>query len=235
MTTPCCAGVCVLDNPFPIDTIYDYWVPPTMVEDIRPGSFVTVPFGVANRNRIALVCELRDTSDYKEHKTILSLCPEPFSLSTELLELCRFMKLRMLCSTGDAVRAMIPESALSRLITLYAPVTGNNSTDSDEASSSDLFVYEYLRKHGETPLTRLYQQCGREIDAALRHLLSRNLITRRVVLKDSDSALTERVWLPSIPREEMLRLATARSKTESVCAPPTKRHCLPRSPPRSVP
>ena len=207
MTTPCFAGVCVLDNPFPIDTIYDYWVPPTMVEDIRPGSFVTVPFGVANRNRIALVCELRDTSDYKEHKTILSLCPEPFSLSTELLELCRFMKLRMLCSTGDAVRAMIPESALSRLITLYAPVTGNNSTDSDEASSSDLFVYEYLRKHGETPLTRLYQQCGREIDAALRHLLSRNLITRRVVLKDSDSALTERVWLPSIPREEMLRLA----------------------------
>ena len=207
MTTPCFAGVCVLDNPFPIDTIYDYWIPPTLAEEIRPGAFVTVPFGVANRHRIALVCELRATSEYKQHKAILSLCPEPFSLDTELLELCRFMKLRMLCSTGDAVRAMIPESALSRLITLYAPVTCNNTTDSDEAASSDLFVYEYLRKHGETPLTRLYEQCGNEIDPILRRLVSHGLITRRVVLKDASAGLTERVWLPAIPKDELLRIA----------------------------
>ena len=207
MSAPCFAGVCVLDNPFPIDTIYDYWIPPTVAEDIRPGVFVTVPFGVANRHRIALVCELRTTSQYKQHKSILSVCPEPFSLDEELLALCQFMKHRMLCSTGDAVRAMIPESALSRLITLYAPVTGNNTTDSDDASSSDLFVYEYLCRHGETPLSRLYEQCGKEIDPILRRLLSQGLITRRVILKDASAGLTERVWLPARPPEQLLSLA----------------------------
>ena len=55
----CIAGVCLLDNPFPIDGVYDYRIPEELCEDVRPGVFVTVPFGTANHRRLALVCEVR--------------------------------------------------------------------------------------------------------------------------------------------------------------------------------
>ena len=70
------AGVCLLDNPYSIDGIYDYVIPEELAGDISAGCFVTVPFGTANGHRLALVVELRDTSAYKEAKSILSVCPE---------------------------------------------------------------------------------------------------------------------------------------------------------------
>ena len=67
----CIAGVCLLDNPFPIDGVYDYRIPEELCEDVRPGVFVTVPFGTANHRRTGLVCEVRERSDYEELKTVV--------------------------------------------------------------------------------------------------------------------------------------------------------------------
>ena len=50
-----CAGVCLLDNPFAIDGIYDYRIPEELESDVIPGVFVTVPFGMSNQRRLALV------------------------------------------------------------------------------------------------------------------------------------------------------------------------------------
>jgi primosomal protein N' (replication factor Y) len=116
---PCIAGVCVLDNPYAIDGIYDYRIPQELTEDVRPGVFVTVPFGTVNRRALALVKEVREHSDYPKLKSVTSVCPESLSLDAEMLGLCDFMKMRTLCSTGDAVRAMIPASVLSRLVAVY--------------------------------------------------------------------------------------------------------------------
>ena len=135
------AGVCLLDNPFAIDGVYDYRVPEELCEDVRPGVFVTVPFGITNHRRLALVREVRDSSTYPELKSIVGVCPDRLSLDEEMLGLCDFMKLRTLCATGDAVRAMVPTSALSRLITLYAQNPSHTYPESDERASSDLFVY----------------------------------------------------------------------------------------------
>ena len=87
VSRPVCAGVCLLDNPFPIDGIYDYRIPEELAEDIRPGVFVTVPFGTANRRALALVREVRDRSEYPELKAITAVCPENLSLDAEMLVL----------------------------------------------------------------------------------------------------------------------------------------------------
>ena len=146
---PRCAGVCLLDNPFTIDGVYDYRIPEELADEVREGVFVTVPFGTSNRYALALVREVRDHSAYAELKSIVSVCPERLSLDREMQGLCSFMKLRTLCSTGDAVRAMIPASALSRLLTLYTLHPDHILTDSDELSSSDVFVYDFVRERGE--------------------------------------------------------------------------------------
>ena len=201
------AGVCLLDNPFAIDGIYDYRIPEELTEEIFVGSFVVVPFGIANHRRTALVRELKASSEYAELKAVVSVCPEKLSLDAEMLGLCDFMKLRTLCATGEAVRAMIPASALSRLITLYTPISEPISTDSDESPSSDLFVYQYICRRGEVSLTALREQFGAGVEARLRRLTLHGKIEKRVILKDSSQGLTERLWIAARPREVLLTLA----------------------------
>ena len=54
------AGVRLLDNPYFLDITFDYFIPPDLRGKIKPGDFVTVPFGNANRKRLALVYTLQD-------------------------------------------------------------------------------------------------------------------------------------------------------------------------------
>ena len=189
-----CAGVCVLDNPFPIDGIYDYRIPEELAADVKPGAFVTVPFGMSNQRRLALVVEVRDHSAYRDLKAIVAVCPEQMSLDEEMLGLCGFMKMRTLCSTGDAVRAMIPASALSKLVTLYAPDPAHILTDSDEISSSDLFVYDHLRQQGEATTMALRERFGAGVELRLRRLCQKGFLQKRVVMKDASAGRVEKLW-----------------------------------------
>ena len=206
--SPVCAGVCLLDNPFAIDGVYDYRIPTHLAADVHPGVFVTVPFGTANRRALALVREVREHSAYPDLKEIVSVCPENLSLDGEMLGLCDFMKLRTLCSTGDAVRAMVPASALARLLTLYALHPAHTQNDSDELSSSDLFVYEWIRDGGEKSETQLREHFGAGVEARLRRLCARNYLQKRVILKDASAGLTERLWTLGVPKELAEALAT---------------------------
>ncbi|MBR2926878.1 MAG: primosomal protein N' [Clostridia bacterium] len=187
-----CVGVCLLDNPYFIDGVYDYSVPDELVGEVRRGVFVTVPFGTANHRRVALVWEVREHSEYKELKYIESVCPEQLSLSEEMLGLCAFMKGRVLCSTGDAVRAMIPASAILRLTTRFSVVKDHILPDSDELSSSDLFVYEFLCKRGESDASALRAQFGAGVESRLRRLIARGYVQKRVEMKDRSEGKTER-------------------------------------------
>ena len=200
------AGVCLLDNPYSIDGIYDYVIPEELAGDISAGSFVTVPFGTANQRRLALVTEIKDHSAYKEAKSILSVCPEEMFLNEEMLGLCSFMKLRTLCTTGDAVRAMIPASSLSRLVTTYALSEEHIPTCSDDVPSSDLFVYEYLRENGEISLDALRRRFGAGVELKLKHLVTLGIAKKKSVLEEAKGEKTERVWQVAIPTEDAYSL-----------------------------
>ena len=200
------AGVCLLDNPYSIDGVYDYVIPEELTGEISAGSFVTVPFGTANQRRLALVTEIRDISAYKEAKSILSVCPEEMFLSEEMLGLCAFMKLRTLCTTGDAVRAMIPASSLSRLVTTYALSEEHISNPSDDVPSSDLFVYEYLRENGEISLDALRRRFGAGVELKLKHLCTLGIAKKKSVLEEAKGEKTERVWQLAISTEEAYAL-----------------------------
>ena len=200
------AGVCLLDNPYSIDGVYDYVIPEELAGEISAGSFVTVPFGTANGRRLALVTEIRDTSLYKEAKSIHSVCPEEMFLGEEMLGLCAFMKLRTLCTTGDAVRAMIPASSLSRLVTTYALSEEHISNPSDDIPSSDLFVYEYLRENGEISLEALRRRFGAGVELKLKHLVTLGFAKKKSVLEEAKGEKTERVWQVAIPAEDAYSL-----------------------------
>ena len=108
-------GVYLLDAPYVIDRIYDYSVPRSLCDEVHRGSFVTVPFGKGNQKKLALVAECKEQSEHKRVKPIATVCADRMALSEDMLGLALFMKEQTLCTVGDAVRAMMPAFALSRM------------------------------------------------------------------------------------------------------------------------
>ena len=56
-------GVHILDNPFSIDGVFHYFVPPYMADGVVRGAFVTVPFGRGNRKQLGVVVSVGDASE----------------------------------------------------------------------------------------------------------------------------------------------------------------------------
>ena len=143
------AGIHLLDTPYCIDSTFDYYIPPDLRREILCGDFVTVPFGTANKARIGIVVQLKDEPDNKNiiHKSLIGVCDKTLSLSDEALKLCFFLKEQTLCTVGEAVRAVVPASALSRLEEYY-----ELSEDAigiiipEGADASTKFIAEHIRK-----------------------------------------------------------------------------------------
>lgn len=201
------AGVCLLNKPYHTDGIYDYRIPEELETSALPGTFVTVPFGVSNVPSLGVIWELKENSEYHEVKEIQSVCPDHISLDEEMMGLCAFMRQRTLCTTGDAVRAMVPSSAISKLCELYSVNSEYHLSGSDELSSSELFIYDYLLKNGETETTVLRSRFGVGTEATLKRLRAKKYLCRRVIRKDAAAEKHETVWSLAISDEDARSLA----------------------------
>ena len=100
--------VYLFDAPYHIDRPFDY----LCGENVQEGDIVRVPFGRANNLRFAVVTRVKGVCDGDGIKAVHSVIDKSFSLSAEMLKLCLFMKGHTLCTFGEAVKCLIPPSAL---------------------------------------------------------------------------------------------------------------------------
>ena len=199
------AGVYLLDAPYAIDRIYDYAIPRDLRDVIHRGSFVTVPFGNGNRKNLALVAEIRESSPYPKHKPVLTVCAESMALDESKIGLALFLKEQTLCTVGDAVRAMLPVSALGQLREVYRPaaVSGECRAESEE----DELVLCYLREKGEADTDRLRRKFGSTVAQSLQHLRQRGAVVRDARYVERDAANYIRCRMLNIEREDAYALA----------------------------
>ena len=185
------AGVYLLDAPYAIDRVYDYAIPRSMCDEVRRGSFVTVPFGKSNRCRLALVTEIKTLCDCESQAAIKPLSDvlgERASLSETMVDLCLYIKEQTLCTVGDAVRAMMPAAALSQGEEIYLPVPDTDKIPCDGGCAEDVAVLEYLRMQGRETTQKLRSLFGSATDEALRRLRRRGLVTRDTQYESRDAA-----------------------------------------------
>lgn len=114
-----CAKIYVLDIPYHADKAYSYLVSASLEDSVMPGVVVEIPFGRGNRKVTGIVTELQDVSAVDNLKPVSSVIGDGRVLSDELIGLCMFMKEYTLCTFGDAVRSVIPASAMAKVITYY--------------------------------------------------------------------------------------------------------------------
>ena len=116
------AGVYLLDSPYFLDGMYDYFIPLELRGEVYPGRFLTVPFGKSNRRQMAIVRELHPCPSFSDIKPIDGVCYDRPELSEEMLLLCDYMKEQCLCTYGEAVRCTTPSSALGKMTEFYYPL-----------------------------------------------------------------------------------------------------------------
>ncbi len=181
------AKVCLTDDiPYTLDREFDYYIPAQLRSGVCRGAFVTVPFGRGNRRRLGIVTGISEQSATPESrlKPIDSVCPDSMSLSEELLGLCRFLKEQTLCTVGDAVHAMIPAAAMSRLVEFYRPVPEEFRPASEPARSSrEEEVLAFIRARGRVTEAALRTQFGPKSSESAAKLIKSGHIERGVDIK----------------------------------------------------
>ena len=164
------AGVYLLDAPFSLDREYDYFIPQEL--DIEPGDFVGLPFGNGNRRRIALVTAIKDTTEVPADKIkpILAKCAESLHLDPEMLRIWRFLRANTLCTTSDAIHAMIPSAALSHLEEYYTP--GEKSpTKAVTENAQAMMIYNLIVNRGRVGESALRYRFGVNTGESIEKLL----------------------------------------------------------------
>ena len=104
--------VYLLDAPYHIDRPFDY----SCDSGLSRGSIVRVPFGRSGRTRLGVVVSLKESCVIPEGVTVKSIAATVspiFTLTEEMLGMCRFLKEYTLCTFGEAVRTVLPPGALS--------------------------------------------------------------------------------------------------------------------------
>lgn len=216
------AKVCLTDDiPYTLDREFDYYIPAQMRPGVHRGAFVTVPFGRGNRRRLGLVMELCDSPSSPEGKIkpIDSLCPDSMSLSEELLGLCRFLREQTLCTIGDAVHAMIPAAAMSRLVEFYRPVPAELVTKKPPSEDSrEGAVFAYICERGRVTDAALRTKFGPRASELAARLIKGGHIERGVDIKPGGKPqYLERVSLtmPPVDAREILSRTHGRALLHS--------------------
>lgn len=193
------AKVYLLDAPFCIDRPFDYYIPPELRSKTDIGTFVSVPFGNGNRQKLAVVFELSDSPTAEQTKPITSTVSSDIALEPKMLGLALFMKEQTLCTVGDAIRSMIPSSALSKLVEFYAPSNTERSPDEKpkKLSTFEDIVLEYIKERKLVSIDSLKNKFGGKCSEALSSLSAMKLIQKELVLRDSDNDRRETVYTVS--------------------------------------
>ncbi len=177
------AGVYILEAPYHVDRIYHYHIPMELRDRVVPGTIVEVPFGNGNRRMTAAVYEITDSADKEDLKPISSavdVCP-PY-LSNELLRLCAFLKSHTLCTFGDAVRCVLPPSAISRLSEYYVADSCLSESETEKAveglNEKSAFVYSAICAAKRASKDSLKAKFGADVPQILIKLVKAGLIRK---------------------------------------------------------
>ncbi len=184
------ASVYILDNPFALDRAFDYYIPGEMRANIRVGSFVTVPFGGGNRRTLALVTALMENvpPELKGIKPVMSVCSEELFLDETRMGLAFYMREQTLCTMGEAVHAMIPSAAFSRLVEYFRPT----DKEGEPRSKNELVirVLEFIREKKVISESSLKEKFGVGARECAEKLLQGGYITREMTLRSGSKQQT---------------------------------------------
>ena len=190
----------IIDVPYHADHEYTYFVKEEYLEQVTLGSAVSVPFGKTDRARLAIVVDDNaEEIEGEQIKEIHSPLSPYFSLSQEMLELCKFMKSTTLCTMGEAVKCIIPSALVYKTKEVYRV-----SDRLDPPKYKEL--YSYILKNPETSHKKLNELFDDAVQG-LKYLTKNGFILKDTFVDEREkSKLETRVSL-NVDVEEAVSIA----------------------------
>lgn len=195
---------------YAIDKPYDYTVPDEVLESLRPGMRVIVPFGAGNRRTEGIVLALvSGCSPNAKRKRILSILDEEPVLDGDALRLALWMRERWFCTVYDAARAMLPAGLYFSLQDRWSLVPGVEQ----EAALAAAGRSEHARRlvellfawGGQADVGQIKEAFGlKDPNPALRLLRDKGILTLETSASRGVGDKTEQVAVLAIPPEEAM-------------------------------
>lgn len=190
----------IIDVPYHADHEYTYFVPDAYKEQVRVGSAVSVPFGKGNRARLAIVVGVTENEQGQEIKPITSVLSSYFSLSEEMIELCKYMKSTTLCTIGEAVKCIIPSALVFKTKETFTI----SSYEKQDVKYSH--IYEYIGANPGASMQKL-ESVFEDAQAGVKYLISKGLITKKTFIDEREKSKYETRVSLAIPREKGAKIA----------------------------
>ena len=217
---------------YAIDKPYDYQVPLELLDTLRPGMRVVVPFGAGNRRTEGIVLALEGGyPDDPRRKSILTVLDEEPVLDGEALRLALWMRERWFCTVYDAARAMLPAGLYFSLQDRWKLAPGVEREAAYAAagrSEHARHIVELLFVSGrEADVAQIKEAFGtKDPNPALKLLRDKGILTLETSASRGVGDKKELVASLAIPPEEAMALVTPRRRsaplryavTELLCA-----------------
>lgn len=170
------AMVAIENVAYHFDVFYGYSFSEDLKDRINPGVRVLVPFGRGKSvKRQGVVFEILPCNDISGYKEIISVLDEKPLISTEMLEIARFLKERTFCTYFEAVKAQLPSGLTYKTSVSYFAVVPEVLPSLNESEKE---LYEYmLTFEGTCDRKNVYDALGFSDECnAMEKLVSKNLV-----------------------------------------------------------
>ncbi|MBE6562160.1 MAG: primosomal protein N' [Ruminococcaceae bacterium] len=202
------ARLYLVDVPYFADKLYDYYIPAELSAKVFEGSLVSVPFGTGNRRMNGVVRQISDVSGYDSLKPIISVSGDEPLVDSEQMALAEFLKEYTLCTVGEALRAIVPSAAFSK-ITEYARINPDKEYDaaSGKLSERSVAILNYIGGFDKVHLSKLSVEFGEDYSKYFAPLVKGKYVIRFTDVSEGSKGKTELVATLAVSAEEALDIA----------------------------
>lgn len=162
------------------DNIYDYLIPDEIIDVVRVGVRVIVPFGRGNKLCEAYVISLADKSEYSSLKSIYEVRDTYSYFDEKAVELVKFMVHRYFCSYISAIKSIIPVgvgTVFKKKISLSGLLNEDNKNYIEHSLRANE-IYSYLAENGSITFDRLSELISsKNLTSVLSNMEKRGIIT----------------------------------------------------------
>ncbi len=139
MVSPGPVARVLLDSTLPqLDHLFDYQVPLALIDRVKAGQRVKVPFRSAARNVGGYIIELVDTAEFAGELSPLSdIVSDVPVLTPEVWELARTLADRAAGSAGDILRLAIPPRQVRVEKEFLARIAAGEKSEAEEVSAAE--------------------------------------------------------------------------------------------------
>ncbi len=194
---------------YAIDRPYSYRIPAELMERIRPGMRVMVPFGAGNRRCDGIVLAITPQSDEMRLKSVLSLLDDEPVLDQDGIRLALWVRDQWFCTVYEAVRAMLPAGLWFSLQDVWKIADGVDKEKAYDAAgnsgNASMLLDILYSNGGGVEIGRLREAFGaKDPNPALKLLADQGILTLETSASRGVGDKTEQVASLAVSPEEAL-------------------------------